>query len=104
MNESAFEQLIGIIRSKSSLIEDESSTNRTDDRPELFFLFTKAIKKTLAEIKDGASSDDFAELSVVNLIILGARYYSAEEMRSFIHRLRTDDPEDGDLDDILRNM
>ena len=85
---STFNQLIDIIRSKAVLLEQENN----DDRLDLGLLFIKSIQKTVREIREGANTDDFADLTVINLIIMGANEgYEADEMRSFIQKLKSDD-------------
>lgn len=85
---STFNQLIDVIRSKAVLLEQENN----DDRLDLGLLFIKSIQKTVREIREGANTDDFADLTVINLIIMGANEgYEADEMRSFIQKLKSDD-------------
>lgn len=84
---SSFTELVDIIRSKAVLLEQENNSNRVD----LGVLFIKAIQRTVHEITIGADSDDFADLTVINLIIMGAEEgYDASEMRGFIHKLKED--------------
>lgn len=86
--------LIDAIRSRSALINHELNDNRVD----LGELFMKSIRKTMKEIRHGANSDDFSELVVVNLIIMGSNEgYSAEEMKDFVMDLKSTD----DYDDHL---
>lgn len=88
---SGLNDLISTIRSRSALISEEFSDNRTD----LSELFIRSIKKTLREIHHGADSDDFSDLVVVNLIMMGAETgYSADEMRVFVLALKADSDSD----------
>lgn len=92
---SSFNQLIDVIRSKSALINQES-----DDRTDLGVLFMQAVKKTVHEITEGADTYDFSDLTVVNLIIMGANEgYDASEMREFIHKLKFDESLNDELED-----
>lgn len=87
---SGFNELISLIRSKAVLLEEQYD----DPRVELGVLFMRAIQKTVREINEGANSEDFSDLTVINLIIMGANEgYEADEMRSFINKLKTDDPQ-----------
>lgn len=91
MSSDSFSDLIDTIRAKSILI-----SQKTDDREDLGVLFMKALKKTVIEIQKGAKSEEFSDLTVINLIILGDKEgYSADEMRGFIEELKApDDDED----------
>ena len=84
--------LIDAIRSRSSLINEELN----DDRVDLGDLFIKSIRKTMKEIRHGANSDDFSELVVVNLIIMGSNEgYTSEEMKDFVMNLKSDNEDPG---------
>lgn len=103
MGTSSLSDLINAITARSSLI-DESLAD--DDRAELSSLFMDSIRKTKREIRysekrsfGNKAPDDFSDLVVVNLIILGAEEgYSAEEMRDFVMDLKSDDDNHGLLD------
>lgn len=90
-NMNNFEKLVTMIASRDALIQEVE-----DDRLDLAFLFIKALRKSVREVSfGGANPLDFADLTVVNLIILGAEEgYSANEMREFIVQLKNDDDED----------
>lgn len=89
---STLSDLIDAIRSKAVLLDQENN----DDRLDLGALFMKAIQKTVREITKGADTDSFADLTVINLIIMGAEEgYGADEMRVFINELKVSDS-DGD--------
>lgn len=93
MSSNSFQDLVNVIRSKSALISDKA-----DDREDLGVLFMKSLRKTVVEIQNGANSEEFADLTVINLIILGDKEgYSAEEMREFIEDLKNDN--DGEEED-----
>lgn len=86
---SSFDELLKTIRSKSVLISTES-----DGRIELGALFLRAIRQTMMEIHRGAESDDFADLVIVNLIILGAKEgYKVSEIKDFIEQLKSENDE-----------
>lgn len=86
---SSFDKLLKTIRSKSVLIATES-----DGRIELGALFLRAIRQTMMEIHRGAESDDFADLVIVNLIILGAKEgYKVSEIKDFIEQLKSENDE-----------
>jgi len=86
---SSFDELLKTIRSKSVLIATES-----DGRIELGTLFLRAIRQTMMEIHRGAESDDFADLVIVNLIILGAKEgYKVSEIKDFIEQLKSENDE-----------
>ena len=86
---SSFDELLKTIRSKSVLIAMES-----DGRIELGALFLRAIRQTMMEIHRGAESDDFADLVIVNLIILGAKEgYKVSEIKDFIEQLKSENDE-----------
>ena len=86
---SSFDELLKTIRSKSVLITTES-----DGRIELGALFLRAIRQTMMEIHRGAESDDFADLVIVNLIILGAKEgYKVSEIKDFIEQLKSENDE-----------
>ena len=86
---SSFDELLKTIRSKSVLIATES-----DGRIELGALFLRAIRQTMMEIHRGAESDDFADLVIVNLIILGAKEgYKVSEIKDFIEQLKSENNE-----------
>lgn len=84
---SSFTQLVDAITSRAALLE-EPPENRAD----LGYLFIRALRKTVNEVHRGAKADDFTDLTVINLIIMGAdEGYTAEEMRDFISQLRNDE-------------
>ena len=86
---SSFDELLKTIRSKSVLIATES-----DGRIELGALFLRAIRQTMMEIHRGAESDDFADLVIVNLIILGAKEgYKVSEIKDIIEQLKSENDE-----------
>ena len=86
---SSFDELLKTIRSKSVLI-----TAELDGRIELGALFLRAIRQTMVEIHRGAESDDFADLVIVNLIILGAKEgYKVSEIKDFIEQLKSENDE-----------
>ena len=86
---SSFDELLKTICSKSVLIATES-----DGRIELGTLFLRAIRQTMMEIHRGAESDDFADLVIVNLIILGAKEgYKVSEIKDFIEQLKSENDE-----------
>jgi len=90
MSSDSFHDLINVILTKSALI-----SQKTDDREDLGVLFMKALKKTVIEVQNGANSDEFSDLTVINLIILGDKEgYSAEEMRFFIEELKSSEEYD----------
>lgn len=70
---------------------DRINQSETDTRTSLASLLIRSIDKTMIEIKRGADSDDFPDLTIINLIIMGAQEgYSAGEMRGFIEELKPD--------------
>lgn len=75
---------------------DRINQSEEDTRTPLASLLIRSIDKTMVEIKRGANSEDFPDLTVINLIIMGAQEgYSAAEMRGFIEDLKAPDQEDG---------
>lgn len=92
MSSNSFQDLVNVIRSKSALISE-----KVDDREDLGVLFMRSLRKTVVDIQNGANSEEFADLTVINLIILGDKEgYSPEEMREFIEDLKNDDENDED--------
>lgn len=74
---------------------DRIQHSEEDSRLDLSVLLIRAIEKTMVGIKRGANSEDFQDLTVINLIIMGAQeQYTTEEMRVFISELKTDPSED----------
>jgi hypothetical protein len=75
---------------------DRINQSETDNRTPLASLLIRSIDKTMIEIKRGADSDDFPDLTIINLIIMGAQeQYTAAEMRGFIEELKPDaDPDE----------
>lgn len=85
MSENSLNELIEVLRSKSALIESAS-----DDREDFGVLFMKALKKTVIEVQRGANNDEFAELTIVNLIIMGDKEgYSPDEINRFVQQLKS---------------
>lgn len=75
---------------------DRINQSETDTRTPLASLLIRSIDKTMIEIKRGANSDEFPDLTIINLIIMGAQeQYTAAEMRGFIEELKpVSDPDD----------
>lgn len=62
-----------------------------DPRKPLNELFENAIAKTLEEIKAGASSEDFPDFVVINMIIDSAHEgYVTREIKDFVNKLTLD--------------
>lgn len=94
MSSNSFNELINVILSKAVLVSETE-----DSRKDMGELFMKALKNTTIEVQKGADSDQFAELTIINLIVLGDKEgYSAEEMRGFIEKLKADDEDYDDYD------
>lgn len=89
---SRLHDLIGAILQEA----DRINQSEEDPRVDLSLLLIRSIEKTMVEIKRGANSDDFQDLTVINLIIMGSdEEYTADEMRVFIQDLKTDaEPEE----------
>lgn len=84
---SSFNTLLDVIRAKSALLRETE-----DEREDMGALFLRAITRTNLDIRHGADADDFPDLVVVNLIILGTREgYDAPEMAEFIQQLKSDE-------------
>lgn len=97
MSSNSFQDLVNVIRSKSALISD-----KVDEREDLGVLFMRSLRKTVVDIQNGANSEEFADLTVINLIILGDKEgYSPEEMREFIEDLKNDDENDDEDEGIF---
>lgn len=102
MSGSSLNDLFTVIVSRSYEL-----SKKEDNRMPLTILFRKAIKKTMKEMRYGEKrdlkldlSDDFSDLVVINLIIMGAEEsYTADEMRGFILSLKNNDEEDDSLFD-----
>jgi hypothetical protein len=74
---------------------DRINQSEEDTRTPLASLLIRSIDKTMVEIKRGANSEDFPDLTVINLIIMGAQEgYAAGEMRGFIEELKAPEIED----------
>lgn len=74
---------------------DRINQSEEDTRTPLASLLIRSIDKTMVEIKRGANSNDFPDLTVINLIIMGDHEgYSASEMRVFIEELKAPDHEE----------
>lgn len=90
MSNDSLNDLINVLRSKSALIEQSPEDNRED----FAVIFMKALKKTVIEIQRGANNDEFAELTIVNLIIMGDKEgYSPDEINHFVQQLKSYDNE-----------
>lgn len=84
---SKLNNLISAIRDEVERINQEESDTRTP----LSSLLIRSIDKTIIEIKRGALSEEFQELTIINLIIMGDHEkYSTEEMRAFIEELKSE--------------
>ena len=81
------EELINALNNEVHRIADQRVAEEAR-REELSSLLLDAIHKTLKEIKMGASSSDFQELTVVNFIIMAADSFTTEEIRGFVEELR----------------
>lgn len=80
----------------SAILEEAEKVNKSeeDSRVHLTILLVRAIEKTMTEIKRGANSEDFQDLTVINLIIMGAQEgYHTTEMRAFVSELKNDEIE-----------
>lgn len=89
-------KLVSLISAIKSEV-DRINQSETDVRTPLASLLIRSIDKTMIEIKRGADSEDFPDLTIINLIIMGAQEgYTAGEMRGFIDELKPDsDPDEG---------
>lgn len=87
-NNNSLNDLIDVLRSKSALIESKNDVS--DEREDFGVLFMKALKKTVIEIQRGSDTDDFAELTIVNLIIMSDKEgYSSDEINNFVQQLKS---------------
>lgn len=71
---------------------DRISTQRAaeDKTEELSELLVDSIHQTLKEIKMGANSEDFQDLTVINFVVSADDAgYSSETIRSFVQGLKT---------------
>lgn len=86
MSNNSLNDLIDALRSRSALIEQDVD----DDREDFAVLFMKALRKTVIEVQRGANNDEFAELTIINLIIMGDKEgYSADEINNFVQQLKS---------------
>lgn len=86
MSNNSLNDLIDVLRSRSALIEQDAE----DDREDFAVLFMKALRKTVIEVQRGANNDEFAELTIINLIIMGDKEgYSADEINNFVQQLKS---------------
>lgn len=73
--------LVQYIKDEASVIAERNQ----DDRTAIEAIFQNSISKTLKEIKNGANSEEFPDLVVINMIIDSAKEnYSVSEIKSFV--------------------
>ena len=86
MSNNSLNDLIDVLRSRSALIEQDAE----DDHEDFAVLFMKALRKTVIEVQRGANNDEFAELTIINLIIMGDKEgYTADEINNFVQQLKS---------------
>lgn len=81
----------------NAILEEAERVNKAEEDPRvhLTVLLVRAIERTMLEIKRGADSEDFQDLAVINLIIMGAQEnYTTAEMGAFVRELKNEDPDD----------
>lgn len=62
-----------------------------DERMGLDVLFIQGISMAMDEIRRGASSDEFQELAIINLLFAAsAAGYHKDEIKSFVRALKQD--------------
>lgn len=78
--------LMEALRGEVDRITTEKASE--DKREELSGLLLDSIHKTLREIKMGAHTEDFQELTVVNFVVTAdAAGYSTDTIRDFVQEL-----------------
>lgn len=92
---SRLNDLVTAIREEAARIDHDEQDSRLD----MSVLLIRSIEKTMVEIKRGANSEDFQDLTVINLIIMGAQEkYTTDEMRRFINELKTEEDSEHEHD------
>lgn len=82
---STFNELINTIRAQAAQIAEEESDDDT-----LQDLFVRAIKRSMREIREGADSEDFSDLTIANFLIMGSESkFTVQELRDFIEQLKS---------------
>lgn len=83
-------ELMFALKSEISRISEERSGQ--DHQEELSEILLEAVNKTLREIKMGADSDDFQELTIINFIILAdSAGFPSDILLSFVNELKKSD-------------
>lgn len=81
------------------LIQKRATKGTVTPSKDMYEIFEQSIHKTIVEIKDGADSDDFSDLVVINLLIEAAQQgHDTETIRKFVERLTDDAVEEYDID------
>lgn len=84
-----FQDLVNIIHDKYNSLNDFSVDSSKKSLNDVFF---HAMQKSVQEIGHGADSADFAELTIMNFIIMGdSEGYQPEDLKSFISELKNND-------------
>lgn len=86
---SSIHDLMRILRDEANFVA--KSKKHIDSRTPIVMLFRSVIDQTNTEIANGANSEDFAELVVINLIIAAAKEgHSSTEIKKFVAMLNED--------------
>lgn len=86
--------MVDLERLMAALSDEVILRQESDKTEELSEVFLESIQKTLREIKTGADSDDFSDLSVINFIILADSLgYDHREISNFVKSLNLVDSE-----------
>jgi len=81
------DSLLSALQGEVQRITDEKAS--LDRSEELAEVFLEAIHKTLRDIKLGADSDDFPDLTVINFVLLAAeKEFDVRSISSFVKALK----------------
>lgn len=84
---STLHELVEIIRTKSSM----TKLRELSEYDSLVDLLYKSIQEAMKEVSNGADPRDFGDITIVNLLLLGAsKNFPTDEISEFIFQLQSD--------------
>jgi hypothetical protein len=90
---SQLDDIIAAVRHRAAAISERDE----QFRPDLGALLVSAIGTAMLEIRRGAPSDEFKELTVLHFIQLGDQAgYTSDELRPFLQDVKTGEEDDED--------
>lgn len=82
--------LIAAIKEEAQQVTEARAQEATETEEELQGILADSIQLTLKEIKEGANSEEFKDLTVINFLIQADDAgYSPEVIRGFVQDLKT---------------